>query len=123
MFPSIATEHNPSAATRSDFFAALEIPRSRNQSIAADISPFVSTNAFLQSIIPALVFSRNSLTIAAVIAIMIPPNVFYKNLEFAYSCIFLIITKKHKYCKSLNTSITYLNEFSLKYSLSIVTGF
>jgi hypothetical protein len=43
----------------------------RIKSIAASISPLVSLNAFLQSIMPAPVLSLNSLTINAVIAITI----------------------------------------------------
>jgi hypothetical protein len=46
----------------SAFFAALANPFLRSQSTAASISPLVSTSAFLQSIIPAPVFSRSSFT-------------------------------------------------------------
>ena len=44
------------------FLTDLAIPFSLNQSIAFSISPSVAFNAFLQSSIPALVFSLNSLT-------------------------------------------------------------
>ena len=63
----------PSAAMRLAFFSALEMPFSRSQSMAAFASPFVAVSAFLQSIMPAPVFSRSSFTIAAVIAIVFPP--------------------------------------------------
>jgi hypothetical protein len=46
--------------------AALESPFLRSQSIAASMLPSVSSRAFLQSIMPAPVFSRRSFTIAAV---------------------------------------------------------
>src|SRR5215468_4570212 len=57
----------PSAATRPAFFAAFDSPFFRSQSWAACMSPAVSVRAALQSIIPAPVDSRRSLTIAAVI--------------------------------------------------------
>src|SRR5205085_2378351 len=53
---------------RPAFLAALERPFLRSQSWAACISPPVSVSAALQSIMPAPVDSRRSLTIAAVIA-------------------------------------------------------
>ena len=68
--PSTATATRPSAATRPDFFAAAARPFVRSQSTAASISPFVSFSAFLQSIMPAPDFSRNSLTNAAVTLIV-----------------------------------------------------
>ena len=73
LLPSITTFDKPSAAILSAFLAALEIPFCLNQSIAFAISPSVSVKAFLQSIIPAPVFSLNSLTNAAVIITMLPP--------------------------------------------------
>ena len=51
--PSIITFAKPSAAILSAFLAALAIPFSLNQLIAASMSPLHSVNAFLQSIIPA----------------------------------------------------------------------
>ena len=60
----IATK--PSAATLSAFLAALDKPFSLNISTALSIFPSASTNAFLQSSIPAPVLSLNSLTILAV---------------------------------------------------------
>ena len=56
----------PSAAVRPAFLAALAAPLLRIASIAFCISPSAATRAFLQSIIPAPVASRSSLTIAAV---------------------------------------------------------
>src|SRR5580765_4797773 len=44
------------------------MPRSRNNTMAASMSPFVSCKARLQSIIPAPVRSRSSLTSAAEIS-------------------------------------------------------
>ena len=72
-FPSsdIYASTNPSAATLSDFLAAFAIPLSRNNSIAFSISPSASVKTFLQSIIPAPVFSLNSFTWLAV-TIVIP---------------------------------------------------
>src|SRR5258708_37105749 len=54
----------PSFAEREAFFEALAIPFLRNRSSAFSRSPSVSTSAFLQSIMPALVFSRSCLTSA-----------------------------------------------------------
>ena len=61
----------PSAAARSDLLAALAKPLVRNQSLEASISPPFSCKAFLQSIMPAPVNSRRSLTSAAVISAMV----------------------------------------------------
>jgi len=55
---------------RPAFLAAAARPLVRSQSIAASMSPWVSPSAFLQSIMPAPVRSRNSLTFAAVISAM-----------------------------------------------------
>ena len=52
----------PSPATRPAFLAAAARPFLRSQSIAASRSPPVSASAFLQSIMPAPVCSRSSLT-------------------------------------------------------------
>ncbi len=67
LVPLMATPTRPSAATRSAFFAALDRPFLRSQSTAASTLPEVSPSAALQSIIPAPVISRRSLTICAVI--------------------------------------------------------
>src|SRR5271154_6217104 len=61
----------PSAATRPAFFAAFDKPFLRNQSWAACMSPPLSVSAALQSIMPAPVDSRRSLTIAAVIVAIV----------------------------------------------------
>jgi hypothetical protein len=60
----------PSDAILPDFFAACKSPFSLKYTIAFSISPFVSFKAFLQSIIPAFVFSLSSFTIEAVISIL-----------------------------------------------------
>ena len=65
-----ATPTRPSAAARPDFLAAVARPFVRSQSMAASMSPPVSVSAFLQSIMPAPVFSRRSFTIAAVMSAM-----------------------------------------------------
>ena len=62
LLPSIKILAKPSAAILPSFLAALAIPFSRSQSIAFFISPSHSVRAFLQSIIPAPVNSRNSFT-------------------------------------------------------------
>ena len=67
---AVATPTRPSAATRPDFLAAADRPFLRSQSTAASTSPLLSVSAFLQSIMPAPVFSRRSRTIAAVISAM-----------------------------------------------------
>src|SRR3984893_10026139 len=54
----------PSFAEREAFFEALAIPFFRNRSSAFSWSPSVSTSAFLQCIMPALVVSRSCLTSA-----------------------------------------------------------
>jgi hypothetical protein len=68
--PWTATPTRPSAAVRPAFLAAAARPLARSQSIAASMSPWVSPSAFLQSIMPAPVRSRSSLTVAAVISAM-----------------------------------------------------
>src|SRR5438067_2647054 len=75
--PRVATPTRPSAATRPAFFAAAARPFLRSQSTAASRSPPLSPSARLQSIIPAPVLSRNSLTSAAVtsaIALILSSN-------------------------------------------------
>src|SRR5689334_13117000 len=67
LVPLVTAEISPSAATRPAFFAAFDRPFLRSQSCAAVMSPPVSVSAVLQSIMPAPVDSRRSLTIAAVI--------------------------------------------------------
>ena len=75
-FPLIAKADNPSAAILSAFLADFAIPFSLNQSNDASMSPSHASNAFLQSIIPAPVFSRNSFTNFALIAI------FFSSMNF-----------------------------------------
>ncbi len=65
-----ATPISPSAATRPAFLAALARPFLRSQSTAASMSPLVSASAALQSIMPAPVLSRSSLTNEALIFAM-----------------------------------------------------
>ena len=65
---SIATL--PSVVSRPLRFAACAIPFSRRSVTASSTSPFVSSSARLQSIIPAPVFSRSSLTRSAEIIVM-----------------------------------------------------
>ena len=57
----------PSVASRPPSFSALSPRRTRSSSTALSTSPPVSSSAFLQSIIPAPVRSRSSLTCLAVI--------------------------------------------------------
>ena len=68
--PAVLAKTTPSAAIRPAFLAALIAPDLRMFSIASSMSPSASTSAFLQSIIPAAVRSRSSLTCLAVIAIV-----------------------------------------------------
>ena len=56
-------------------------PLSRNNSIAFSMSPSVSVKTFLQSIIPAPVFSLNSFTIAADTILISSYFYFYLKLE------------------------------------------
>ncbi len=60
----------PSDAILDAFFAAAARPFLRSTSTAVSMSPPDSVRAFLQSIIPAPVFSRSSRTISAVICIL-----------------------------------------------------
>ena len=69
--PLLATATRPSAATRPPFLTAADRPFLRSQSVAASVSPPASVSARLQSIMPAPVFSRRSLTIAAVISAIV----------------------------------------------------
>ncbi len=72
----MATPIRPSAATRPAFLAAFDRPFLRSQSTAASMSPSVSPSAALQSIMPAPVVSRRSLTICAVmLAIFVDPSI------------------------------------------------
>ena len=87
-------ETSPSAATRSAFLAALESPLVLNQSTAASKSPFVSESAVLQSIMPAPVCSRSSLTIETVISAIVAPfphrvGKIYNLVSFFFSSVFL----------------------------------
>src|SRR4051812_19565060 len=73
--PAVSAPIRPSAARRPDFLAAFERPFLRSQSCAAVMSPAVSVSAALQSIMPAPVDSRSSLTIAAeIVAIVEYPS-------------------------------------------------
>src|SRR5437588_3623600 len=64
LLPSAATRSItlPSVVARPARFAAVAMPCSRRSRLAASRSPFVSCSARLQSIIPAPVWSRSSLT-------------------------------------------------------------
>ena len=64
----------PSAADLPDFLLAFMPLVFLNSSIAKSISPFASSKAFLQSIKPKPVFSLNSLTCEAEIALIITPR-------------------------------------------------
>jgi hypothetical protein len=60
----------PWLALRPERLATWDMPFSLNQTTAFPKSPWVSAKAFLQSIIPAPVFSRSSFTAFAVISIV-----------------------------------------------------
>src|SRR5215467_2597451 len=62
----------PSAAIRVAFFWAEANPFFRRMTIACSMSALDSTSAFLQSIIPAPVFSRSSFTCFALISMTVP---------------------------------------------------
>src|SRR6185437_12712865 len=68
--PRVTAPTRPSDARRPAFLAAAERPFLRSQSTAPSRSPSVWAKARLQSIMPAPVFSRSSLTSAAVISAM-----------------------------------------------------
>ena len=70
LVPLVVTPTSPSAAVRPAFFAALARPLVRSQSTAVSMSPLFSASAFLQSIMPAPVRSRRSLTMLAVMSAM-----------------------------------------------------
>src|SRR5690606_36579878 len=72
LLPEDATPTRPSAAVRPAFLSAFAIPLARSQSTAASISPLVSASAALQSIMPAPVRSRSSLTRDAEMLMMSP---------------------------------------------------
>ena len=75
LLPEVSAPIRPSAATRPAFLAAFDRPFLRSQSCAAGMSPEVSVSAALQSIMPAPVNSRSSLTIAAeIVAIVEYPS-------------------------------------------------
>src|SRR5580692_11259614 len=71
LVPLVSAAIRPSAATRPAFLAAFDRPFLRSQSCAACMSPSLSVSAALQSIMPAPVDSRRSLTIAAVIVAIV----------------------------------------------------
>ena len=64
----------PSVASRPPTLSALSPRRTRSSSTAASMSPSVSCRAFLQSIMPAPVRSRSSLTCAAVMRSRLGPR-------------------------------------------------
>ena len=66
----IQVRTSPSAATRPAREAALTVPFLRRTSTALSMSPPASTRALLQSLMPAWVRSRSSLTIDAVMSAM-----------------------------------------------------
>src|SRR5687768_18612401 len=68
----------PSAAIRPAALLALAPLLIRRRSSAAFMSPLVSVKAFLHSIMPRPVISRNSFTICAVISAMFAPDNFSK---------------------------------------------
>src|SRR5271169_6844770 len=70
LLPAMATPIRPSAATRPAFLAALDSPFLRSQSTAASRLPPLSLSAALQSIMPAPVWSRSSLTMPALMFAM-----------------------------------------------------
>src|SRR5579884_2047146 len=76
----------PSAAMRVAFFWALARPFLRSQTMAASMSPWASVRAFLQSIMPAPVFSRSSLTWFALIAI----GWFLLHRKIAANCVHVV---------------------------------
>ena len=79
-----ATVTRPSLVARPDFLAALAMPFWRSQSTAFSRSPSTSTRAFLQSIMPAPVFSRSSFTKLAEIAIFSSPCIRHGRLRQKY---------------------------------------
>src|SRR6056297_1095920 len=79
---SAASTIAPSAATRPAFLSALASPLLRRCSIAASMSPPVSTSAFLHSIMPAPERSRSSLTWDAVILMILPCPLTWSQLPF-----------------------------------------
>ena len=83
---------NPSDAILSAFLAAFAIPLSRNSSIAFSSSPFVSVKTFLQSIIPAPVFSLNSFTWLAVTIVIPLSKCYFWNYSACFS-----------YCKKISS--------------------
>src|SRR3954452_18864382 len=68
--PAVSAAFRPSAATRADFLGGFDRPFLRSQSCAAVMSPAVSVSAALQSIMPAPVDSRSSLTMPAEIVVI-----------------------------------------------------
>ena len=68
----------PSAAILPAFLLAAASPFSLKYTMAFSMSPAVSTNAFLQSIMPTPVFSLSSLISLVVIAIIISPYIFIR---------------------------------------------
>src|SRR3954454_4491529 len=68
---------DPSVAIRPAFLAGELKPFTLSHSTALSKSPFVSFRAFLQSIMPALVFSLNSLTSDAAM-LTFPPHYFFQ---------------------------------------------
>src|ERR1700761_5000787 len=72
----------PSAATRPAFLAAFDMPFLRSQSTAASMLPSFSVKACLQSIMPAPVDSRRSLTIPAVIVAMSLSSFLSRRMRF-----------------------------------------
>src|ERR1700720_352350 len=78
----------PSEATRPARFAACAIPFSRSHTAAFSRSPLLSASAFLQSITPAPVLSRSSLTRFAFTSIPVSKPTFYADADYGASSFF-----------------------------------
>ena len=87
LLTDVSAPIRPSAATRPAFFAALDSPFLRSQSMAACISPLFSASACLQSIMPTPVVSRRSLTIAAVIVAIVAILCLYGRRRRRFRCL------------------------------------
>lgn len=100
-------EAKAAAGTTTKKAAAFAAPDVRIRSIAASISPSVSVKAFLQSIIPAPVLSLNSLTIDAVIAIII-------------SCLICTPVASYRFRGGINLFLNYVSFATMSAFVSLL---
>src|SRR4030043_75467 len=120
----------PSDATRPIFFWAPARPFSRSIRTAFSTSPCDSSSAFLESMIPAPVASRSSLTCLAVISISPPKVIVNKVITLLISDFFFLplcfrlchLGLRHSFGRVLRLSFTALYRLAQLFALENCIG-